>query len=188
MTMLYNDFDITLTGSRFRITPMTAADAEPYTRLVFGGYYDAFTEYIDPTTSSGIKSILDHSSKEEVHAIRPLDSDTFIGWITLQHDGEKPDIGISLVPEEQNKGLGPEAIKLLANWIYSAYGLKQIYIRTHDANIQAQMAFLKLGVVLDKTDDDPDMSRMMKEIVANGGKERDIPAVLHYHLNLPIEI
>lgn len=185
--MLYRDFDITLTGSRIRITPMTAADAEPYARLMFGKYYGAFNAYIDPATVSGLKSILDHSSKEEVHAIRPLESDTFIGWITLQHDGEKPDIGISLIQEAQNKGLEPEAIRLLANWIYNAYGLKQIYIRTHDANIQAQKAFRKLGVVLDKTDDDPDLSRMMKEIVAHGGKERDIPSVLHYHLDLPIE-
>ncbi len=40
--MLYKDWDIVLTGNHVWITPLTAQDEVPYSRLMLGELYDRF--------------------------------------------------------------------------------------------------------------------------------------------------
>ena len=149
--MLYNDYDITLIGSHIRITPMTPDDAEPYARLIFGGSYDFYITKFGKPPETDLLRVLEHKANQELHAIRPIDSDRFLGWICLQHDEDRPDIGIHLIPEAQNKGYGPEAIMLYAAYVHSFYSLSRLYIHTTEKNKHCQRMIDKIGGVFDRT-------------------------------------
>lgn len=184
--MLYKDFDLVLASDRIRITPLLPSDTESYARLMFGVMYDRFTEVLGHVPDSGIDKVLSHESDEETHALRLPDSDdSFIGWIALQRDEEgRPDIGIHIVPEQQNKGLGPEAIRLFANHLHDEYGLERVYARVHESNLQSQRAMEKAGAVLEKEAPNPIIVAMQSKLPE---EERSDPGRLrYYHLDLPV--
>ena len=55
-----------------------------------------------------------------------------------------------MIPEEQNKGYGPETVMLFANRLFEDYGLGQVYARISEKNLQSQRAIAKLHAVFDK--------------------------------------
>ena len=145
--MLYQDWDLELAGTRIRITQIKEEDAEPFGRLMIGRFYDDLPES-GRASATGLRSILNRTAEDEIHAIRPLLSNQFIGWITLQKNPEgQPDIGVSLIPDYQNKGYGPEAIQLFGNYLYETYRLRKISGRISSKNYQSQNAVAKLGAV-----------------------------------------
>lgn len=180
---LYKDFDLTLTSDRIRITPLRPSDMEPYTRLMFGDIYDLYVEATGKAPSSGLEK--EHG--DEIHALRLPDDEAFIGWISLQRDDEgRPDIGIHLIPEQQNKGLGPEAIQLFVNYLNKAHGLKTVYIHVHETNFQSQKAVGKLGAVKDGEAPDSTMTGLREQLPGYDWKE---PGMIYcYHLDLPVEV
>lgn len=180
--MLYKDWDVILTGSRIRLTPFMPQDEEPYGRMVLFSLYDrAIEKGIRP--ESGIDAILDRTEEYEHHAIRPLDSDTFMGWICLQRDKEgRPDLGISLKDEFQCQGYGPEAMALFSNWLHAAYGLERIYAKVSELNLPSQKAMRKIGAVLDEIRND----YRFEGIWTRHGEEP--PKLNYYHIDLPIPI
>ncbi len=185
--MLYQDWDLVLNGQNLRITPLTRDDEEPHGRLLLGYFYDSVQEITQKKPSTGINEILDHTSSEETHALRPLDSNEFIGWIVLQRDkAGRPEIGISLIPDKRNKGYGPEAVQLFANYLYEKYGLTEVYVRISSENVQSQKAFSKVGAILDcETMDD----RFASIIESYGDRPSPYDKVLMmkcYHIPLPI--
>ena len=187
--MLYQDWDITLCGSKVRITPFTAEDAEPYGRLMFGEHYERFAVLAEKEAFSitGLESILNHTAKDEHHALRPPDSNAFIGWITLQKNDEgKPDIGISIIPAYQNRGLGPEAIRMFANRLFNVYGLEKVYVRISEGNLQSQRAFAKVGAVLDRTIPNPAFVALTEKLPNDAPEKRNIPKLNYYHIPLQI--
>lgn len=166
---------------------MRAEDDPAYGRLLLGETYDRFTEVLEPETVSGIRSILNHTENAETHALRLLDDDAFIGWIVLQKDPKgRPDIGISLVEEYRNQGLGPEAVILFANRLYSEYGIDRIYMRISENNLQSQKAFFRMGVVLDKREPDYRMTGIMGAFPEGLKPDVVVPDLLFVHLNLPV--
>lgn len=182
--MLYQDFDIILNGARIRITPFLPTDAEPYARLMFGEMYDRFTCLLGKPPDTGLEKVLAHESEDEAHAIRPTDNDDFIGWITLQPDEKgRPDIGIHLHPNYQNQGIGHEAIALLSNRLHEVYGLKQVFIRTTEGNLQAQRAFEKMGAILDGTKPDYRLQRIVEKLPPS--ERTQAHDILYYHFDLP---
>ena len=144
---MYQNWNLSLTGTNISITPISPSDLEPYSRLMFGSFFDQENSFLGRLAASDFVKILSHQSEDEMHAIRPVDSDKFIGWIILQNDDNLPDIGISLIDEYQNKGYGPEAIKLYSNWLHEEYGLSEVYARISEDNLQSQRAFSKIGAV-----------------------------------------
>ena len=185
--MLYKDWDILLTGTRIRIMPMEKRDEEAYGRLMFGEQYDRFVEALKGVSITGIEKILEHTESDETHAIRLVGDDRFIGWITLQKDPEgRPDIGISLIPEFQNNGIGPEAVALFANRLYSEYAIQMVYVRISDGNIQSQKACSKLGAVLDKKEPNPMFVSLTKHLPEDDSLKNKIPNLLFYHIPLPV--
>ena len=187
--MLYKDWDIELIGEHIRIMPIKEQDEEQYGKLLLGKLYDQMKE-LNEQPSTGFGNILDHTEKQETHAIRLLEDDAFIGWIALQtNDEDQMDIGISLIPEEQNKGYGPEAVMLFANRLHKDYGLNEIYVRIEENNLQSQSAFAKLGAVLDKKMPDKTVVALREKIIELTGKEPEDPApqILYFHIPLPIQ-
>ena len=182
--LLYKDFGIVLYGLHIRITPMLGSDAESYARLMFGDMYDSFTQRLGKPPATGLPKILSHEANDETHAIRLTDDPAFIGWITLQRDeDDRPDIGISMIETQRNKGYGPEAIKLFTNHLWHEYGLSMVYFRVHETNVQSQRAMKKVGAILDKTLPDPREVALLERMPV---ELRTIPMnLLYYHLDLP---
>ena len=187
--MLYQDWDLELTGKRIRITPMRAEDAEAYGRLMFGRMYDQFAEACGGPPPTGLEDILAHTASDETHALRLPDDDAFIGWITLQKDLEaKPDIGISLVPEQRNRGLGTEAIVLFVNRLYAEYGIPCVYARVSVLNPQSRKAFEKVGAVADRVDEDCRMKPIREQMPEEKEQEISMPKMIYYHIDLPASV
>ena len=183
--MIYQDWDLELTGQHISITPLTEKDDEAYGRVLMGDLYDSFLE-LGQKPSTGLKTILDRTAKDETHAIRPLGSDLFWGWISLQKNSEgAPDVGISLVADQQNKGYGPEAVQLFGNYLHGKYGLEQLSVRTSAKNIQCQNAFSKVGAVFDKEVVDQRYASLMEshpDLASYG----EMIKTRYYHVPLPI--
>ena len=183
--MLYQDWDLELAGKNIRITPMQPADDEAYGRLMVGDtFYESFARETNGRSFTGLNHILKHQG-EETHAIRLVNDERFIGWITIykNHEGN-PDLGISLIHECRNKGYGPEAVMLFVNYLYKAYGLKQITVRIEDKNLQSQRAFAKLGVEFDK--EEPDR-RYRRSSDIQEYDDDTMPMVYYFHIPLPVE-
>ena len=183
--MIYQDWDLELEGEHIRIAPLTEADREPYGRLVLGELYSVIRE-LGQEPATGMNEALNRTAKEEIHAIRPLTGEAFIGWIALQRNEEGlPDIGISLVPEEQNRGFGPEAVQLYGNYLFREYGLQRLSVRISAGNKQSQNAFGKVGAVFEKEIIDPRYASLHAE-----GPELpdygDMMKLRYYHIPLPI--
>ena len=177
--MLYKDFDLALASDRIRITPLLPADAEPYARLVYGDLYDTYVQVMGKVPSVELES------EDEIHALRLPDDDTFIGWIALQKDKEgRPDIGIHLVPEQQNRGLGPEAVRLFVNHLHRTYGLEKVFLRIKETNLQSRKAAVKLGAVKYDTVPDPTIVALREELPNQDWHEPE--NVFFYYLDLPV--
>lgn len=166
---------------------MEERDDEAYGRLMFGEQYDRFAEILKGQSITGIEKTLEHKANDETHAIRLIGDDQFIGWITLQKDVEgRPDIGISLKSDYQNKGIGPEAVRLFVNRLYSDYGIQTVYVRISEENLQSQRGFAKLGAILDKTEPHYILASLPKDIPADNPDKRNLPNLRFYHINLPV--
>lgn len=177
--MLYKDFDLALASDRIRITPLLPSDTEPYARLMYGVLYDTYVRVIGKVPSLELKS------EDEIHALRLPDNDTFIGWIALQKDEEdRPDIGVHLVPERQNQGLGPEAVRLFVNHLHKTYGLEKVFLRIKETNLQSRKAAVKLGAVKYGTVPDPTIMALREELPNQDWHEPE--NVFCYYLDLPV--
>ena len=184
--MLFKDWDVTLTGKRVRITPMRMEDEPAYGKMLLGPVYEQSIEVLG-NADTGIEKIIDHTEQDETHALRLVDDDALIGWITLQRDMEgRPDIGISLVKEHQNHGIGPEAVTLFANRLHSVYGLDRVHVRISALNPQCQKAFLKIGAVLDKAEPDYRLKKILDAFPEDARPNDPPPDMLFFHINLPI--
>ena len=183
--MLYQDWDLELTGESTRITPMHPADDEAYGRLLLGDtLYETFIRETNGKSCAWLDRILDHKT-DETHAIRLIHDERFIGWITFfeNNDGE-PELGMSLIEECRNKGYGPEAAMLFVNYLHHAYGLRQVSVRIEDKNLQSQVAFSKLGAKFDKKL--PDKCFKTSENPAEIDSD-SIPMVYCFHIPLPVK-
>lgn len=183
--MLYQDWDILLTGKRIRITPMEQRDDEAFGRLMFGTQYDRYAHVLKGEFLTGIEKTLKHTADDEMHAIRLIGDDRFIGWITLQKDMEgRPDIGISLQSDFRNQGIGPEAVRLFVNRLYSDYGIQTVYVRISEKKLQSQKAFAKLGAVLDQVEPHYIFVSLGKRLPDEFTQEQSVPNLLFYHIPL----
>ena len=184
--MLFKDWDVELIGERVRITPMRMEDEPAYGKMLLGPVYEQAVSVLGDA-DTGIEKIIDHTEQDETHALRLVGDDALIGWITLQKDMEgRPDIGISLVKEHQNHGIGPEAVTLLVNHLHSVYGLDRIYVRISALNPQCQKAFLKVGAVLDKVEPDYRLKKILDAFPEDARPDDPPPDMLFFHINLPI--
>ncbi len=185
--MLFDHWDLVLTGERIRLTPFTEADQEPYGILALGE--ETYRDFVESAAALGKPTaVLKKRDGDEVHIIRSLDSDAFQGWVVLQKDEEgKPDIGIHLVPEIRYQGYGPEAVRLYLNWLYKTEGTGRVYARISADNVPSQRAFAKLGAVLIRTGPYEEHLSLLKEL--HGEDAEDLHPVMfrYYYIDLPVE-
>jgi RimJ/RimL family protein N-acetyltransferase len=180
--MLYKDFDLIIKGPRITIEPLQESDNDAYCHLLFGELYEIYKRnFPDERINAALRGAIDGTSNDETHAIR-IDG-RFIGWYTLQKDSEgRPDLGISLIPEERCKGFAKEATKLFTDQLYRKYGLQRVYARAYSSNTHSQHVLVKMGAVLDSVGPDERIVELRQEIE----KEGEAPLVHYYHLDLPL--
>ncbi len=163
--MIFQDRDLELKGENILINAFTDKDRESYSRILLGPLYDSLTQLTgEEKSSSGFMAVICRTAENETHAIRLLPDHRIIGWITLQKNKSgEPDIGISLLPEQQNKGYGPEAIRLYGNYLHEKYGLMQLIARTSSVNFQCRHALVKTGAILEKEIPDERLVALMEQ-------------------------
>lgn len=79
-------------------------------------------------------------------AIADKASDALIGDCALHflEDGQELEIGFTLAPERQGKGLAVEAVGLLLNHAFGAMGKRRVLAKTDAENLAAQKLLLAL--------------------------------------------
>lgn len=184
---LYENWDLKLFGTNISITPLLPEDEKPYAQLMLGSFYDQALTRLGHIPDTDFAEAIAHESGNEVHALRPIGSNKFIGWITLQHDDDRPDIGISLIDEYQNKGFGPEAIRLYGNWLNKEYGLTEMYVRISEDNPQSQRAFCKVGAVKYRSAKNNLIESIASMLPDDYSDTITCPNTDYYRIHLPIK-
>ena len=76
------------------------------------------------------------------------DTGEFAGHICLQRIWEnEPEIGIRIIEKHRNKGIGPEAVKMLCNWYCENNNISTLTLNIKKSNSHSIHMFEKLGAV-----------------------------------------
>ena len=103
-----------------------------------------------------------------------------------EKDEEYPEIGISLLSDKQNKGIGTEAVICFCNDCFCSEGVDTVLIRIEHNNLRSKHLFEKLGAVYIGNKTIPIFEKLYKEM------DRSIPdnsqlGADTYYLKLPIK-
>lgn len=84
----------------------------------------------------------------EVFLIFKKETKEFCGQLELRglNDGGK-ELGIDLIKESQNKGIGTEAIKGFTNWLHETRKYSELAVKINATNKRSQHVFEKLGAI-----------------------------------------
>jgi aminoglycoside 6'-N-acetyltransferase len=133
----------TLRGERVTVRPMTADDVEPVAAIVAKpGVREWWPEAGDP---------------ERLREGLGPDDDTFaievdgrlVGWLCkteeLDPDWKHASLDISLDPDATGRGLGPEALRLVIDWLVAERGHHRFTIDPAVSNERAIRAYASVG-------------------------------------------
>ncbi len=102
--------------------------------------------FINPKSKDIMWQSVMESRNTETYSI--FVENQFCGSMELQHVcDDEPEIGIDLLKEQRNKGIGPKAIKALANKKNSEGIMQAFIVRIFAENIHSQHIFEKLGAI-----------------------------------------
>ena len=152
--------DPTLVGTTVRLRPMRIADADgPYltwmndpevTRYLESRFqaYSApdLAEYIETTVSDRANHFF---------AIEVLDSGRHVGNIKLgpvEEQHRRGDVGILIGDRSMwGRGIGSEAVRILADWAFGALGLRKMTAGAYSTNVGSVKAFERAGFHIEAT-------------------------------------
>ena len=136
-------------GDRLYLSPLNINDAELYVKWLTD---KEITQYL------GNRSVLDVETEREwirknnngyCFAIVLRDSDKLIGncgFTNVDMVDRTAEIGIFIGDkEEQNKGYGREAMKILLNYGFNTLGLNNVMLKVYSFNEKAIRTYKKLG-------------------------------------------
>jgi len=89
----------------------------------------------------------EHPGTGSWHASR-RDDGRFVGWVSLKHAGESPDIeiGYRLLPHAWGQGIATELARSMVRRGLDELGLERIIGVTHPDNLASQRVLLKIGM------------------------------------------
>lgn len=89
----------------------------------------------------------EHPGTGSWHASR-RDDGRFVGWVSLKHAGESPDIeiGYRLMPHAWGQGIATELARSMVRRGFDELGLERIIGVTHPDNLASQRVLLKIGM------------------------------------------
>jgi len=94
-----------------------------------------------------MRRYVDHPGTGSWHASR-RDDGRFVGWVSLKHAGDSPDIeiGYRLMPHAWGRGIATELARAMARRGFDELGLERIIGVTHPDNLASQRVLLKVGM------------------------------------------
>lgn len=123
----------------------------------------------------------------EVFLIFKKETKEFCGQLELRglSDGGK-ELGIALIRECQNKGIGTEAIKGFTNWLHETRNYSELAVKINATNKRSQHVFEKLGAIFlcQKSTLPPEFVEKLKNIDSDFVESE----IRYYKLPLPINL
>ncbi|HEU4964435.1 MAG TPA: GNAT family protein [Bacilli bacterium] len=143
-----------LTGSRIRLTAIQETDyptiAAWYQDVDFLRHLDAIPA--KPKTLKNITKQFDEMIESEgnfVFAIRPLDEDGILGYISVEAVLWNQAVAWMAMaigqPEDRGRGIGQEAIRLVLAFAFQELNLHRVQLTVFDYNRPAIAAYEKMG-------------------------------------------
>lgn len=142
---------IVFTGKKVRLTSMKKGDLPTYRAWnsieSFGRYYNASPIREESEKNAEIL-IEEHSDRTFRFAIRPIDSEDFLGLCAIEDIVWPHRVGwvsIALGPDYHGKGYGKEAMELLINYAFNEVNLHRIQLSVFSYNDSAIKLYESLG-------------------------------------------
>jgi len=139
------------TGKTIRLTAMRKEDLEDYRRWnsipSFGRNYNSFPvrELSEKKTEDWFH---EHTDKDYRFAIRPLDTEEFIGVCAIEDVVWPHRVGwlsIAIGPDFHGKGMGRDAMEVLIRYGFNELNLHRIQLTVFSYNEPAIKLYKKLG-------------------------------------------
>lgn len=148
--MMHMKYYKKLTGKRLYLSPISAEDAEQYTRWMNDLSITVRLGSSALTiTLAGEREWIDKNSGNYQFAIVRLEDDRLLGNCGIEaidHIHQTADVGIFLGEEEfRNKGFGTEALNLLAEYGFQYLNLHSLMLRVFSFNERAMACYRKAG-------------------------------------------
>lgn len=140
-----------MTGNRLYLSPINTDDAEHYIKwLNDKAVAKTYAQYSSVVASKNdLKWLFEPANGVHRYAIVLLDGDVLIGSISLHdinHLNRNAFIGIFIGEEEQGKGYGTEAIRLILGYGFNTMNLHNIMLSVHSDNDAGIASFKKAGL------------------------------------------
>lgn len=158
-------------GSKIRLTAMRKEDLPTY-RLwnsieSFGRYYNSSP--IREESEKNANELVDlHSDRSFRFAVRPLDSEDFLGVCAIEDIVWPHRVGwvsIALGPDHQGKGYGKETMQLLVNYAFNELNLHRLQLTVFGYNTGAIKLYESIGFKHEGT---------FREFLQRDGKRHDM--------------
>lgn len=138
---------------------------------------------------TAVRKTLDEGDSE-FFSIFIKETSTYCGNISLQTGptSGNPEIGIALLEDYQNQGIGTAAIVLFCDYCYTHRGITKLEVRIDPENKRSIHVFEKLGAIFRKKQ--ADYISLLEELCGKIGEPLpnnldDNLGSLHYDLELP---
>ena len=128
---------------RFRTVPMDREKAVAISQWTFGSFYSFYDlrnwpedleEWLDPANWGDTLAVLD-------------DDGELVGEYSFTPDQDKVEIGLTLRPDLNGRGLGADFVAGAVQEAVSRYGHRTLVIRVWELNVRARKAYEKAGFV-----------------------------------------
>lgn len=135
------------------------------------------------------RKVLEESSCER-YSIFEKTSMQYCGNIEFHQDAaeEYPEIGITLLEEKQNQGIGTEALVSFCNDCVNVRGISTILIRIEQENVRSRHLFEKLGAECIGNKTLPIFEKIYREMGKSVPSNSDEIGAATYYLKLPIRL
>ncbi|MGE6486839.1 GNAT family N-acetyltransferase [Paenisporosarcina sp. NPDC076898] len=157
-------------GTKIRLTAMRKEDLPTYRQWnsleSFGRYYNASP--MREESEKNAEQLLEHSDRSFRFAVRPIDSEQFLGVCAIEDILWPHRVGwlsIALGPEFHGKGFGTEAMQLLTIYGFNELNLHRLQLTVFGYNEGAIKLYESLGFKHEGT---------FREFLQRDGKRQDM--------------
>ncbi len=132
-----------LRGERLALRPLVDADLDSLAAILAA---PSVAEWWGPDEG---REALDEELRNEGRAFAVEVEGSVAGWLGFDEETtpgyEHASVDIVLGPDHQNRGLGPEALRLAIRWLIDAHGHRRFTIDPAAANARAIRAYEAVG-------------------------------------------
>jgi RimJ/RimL family protein N-acetyltransferase len=129
------------------VDDLFALDSDPEVMRYIGDGATSTRDDAEASIDRILRRYRDHAGQGAWHATR-IDDGRFIGWVSLKHAGESPDIevGYRLMRAAWGMGFATELARAMVARGFDVLGLQRIIGVTHPDNVASQRVLLKAGL------------------------------------------